>query len=66
MVLTSTVVAKEQSYLRGFLKASELLIHHVSSLFCSATREAMCHLTEARWRYRKDEIPSVIVSVQMM
>lgn len=34
MALTSIAEQKQQSYLRGFLALSELLIHHVSSLFC--------------------------------
>lgn len=43
MALTSTAEQKQPSYLRGFLAASELLIHHVSSLFCSGMQQEVCH-----------------------
>lgn len=48
MALTSTAEQKQHSYLRGFLLLSELLIHHVSSLFCSEMQEE--NLSLFNWR----------------
>lgn len=41
IALTSTAQQKQQRYLRGFLALSELLIHRVSSLFCSEMQKEM-------------------------
>lgn len=48
MALTSTAEQKQHSYLRGFLLLSELLIHHVSSLFCSEMQEENLSLFNRR------------------
>ncbi len=42
ITLTSTAEQKQRSYLRGFVTLSELLIHHVSSLFCLEMLKEIC------------------------
>ena len=59
MALTSAE-QKQQSYLRGFLASSELLIHHVSSLFCSEMQKETRDYFIDHSQYRTDRIPIVV------